>query len=479
MYNGFNISAGLLSVTSNTARGTDIVFYINLGLMFCALIEMTAFMVLCKKTSCARAVGIAAVAFTGVGTAVYFVQLFLYIYRIANAAYAVYVGLAVLYAGFVVGTAYCIMLSRNSHKALCLATGVLNFIPPIGAVMCVKLSYSIKHDSRAQELVFNGYAYTYAALGQFCAKNGAEFVDMAGEEEFETLDRKQIKRRLRELKKAAVSPETVFRYASAVAYYTPDRGKAVKLMAKSAQSNYAPALFNLGYYRELGLYVKRDYRKAAEFYRRAAAMGDADAQLRLCILEIKTGRHENGIAMLKERAEKRSDLCAKYNLGVCIEKGVGGPPDALKAVEVYNECADLGLFIAQKRIFAMASADINSAQNGDFFRKVTDRPFYGTFDIMIKGLIEIKKRHAADAARYFLTAVTHRDRWEGLARCLVGTLYLDRGSTDADRINGAAFIKSAVDMLPGARSVYSVIPEKIKKQVAASNDDPEVSDTVL
>ncbi len=472
-----DICVGLLSSVANISKSVDIFFYINLGLLFCAIIEMTALIVLCKKTSCAGVIGLAAVILIGIGTAVFVVQLFMYVYRNEYAGYAVYIGTAVLYAGFLLELVYCIMLSRNSHKTLCIAAGVCNLLPPVGAIMCVKLSYSIKRDTPGQELIFNGYAYTYAALGEFCAKNSAEFLDMAGEEEFEHLTGKQVKQRLKELKKHADGPENIFRYASAVAYYTPDSNKAVRLMAKAAAMDHAPAMFNLGYYYETGTYVKTDLKKAAEYYSRAAARGDADAQLRLCILRIKTGGAEKGMSLLRERAEK-GDLCARYNLGICAELGYGGSPDPLKAVDIYFECAELGLFVAQKRIFAIAGTDINSAHNGDFFRKVTDRNFSGTFGIMIKGLIEIKKRHAADASEYFLKAVNHRDRWEGLARCLVGTLYLDRGKTDADRVNGAEFIRSAVPMLRSAKNVYSVIPQQIKKQIRKTTEEPEATGAV-
>ena len=54
-----------------------------------------------------------------------------------------------------------------------------------------------------------------------------------------------------------------------------------------------------------------------------------------------------------------------------------------------------------------------------------------------------------------------RDKWEGIARCLVGTLYIDRGKLPQDRYNGVEYIGSALDLWSGAKDIYAVLP-KIK-----------------
>ena len=452
-------------LSANTIQPMDIFFYVNIALLFCAIIELTAVIVLRKKTSCAGAMGLTAAIILGVGAAAFFAQLTMYVMRNDNAAYLVYASTAVLYGGFIVSGVYCIMLSRNSHKSMCITAGVLSLIPPVGAFVTVKLSYSIKRDTPVQELVFNGYAFTYAALEECAAKNEAELIDMSGEERLPALDRKQLKAELKKLKQQATTPEGTFRYATAIANYTQNSKKAVKLMSEAALGGYAPALFNLGYYRETGTYVKRDYKKAAEYYSHAAEKGDTDAEMRLCILAIESGDVQKGLDMLRERAEEKSDVVALYNIGVCAEKGIGGDKDIQNALEIYSECAERGMFIAQKRIFALACKNISSASNGDFFRMVTDRLFSDTFAIMIAGLIEIKKRHAADAAHHFLDAVKQLDDWEGFARVLVGTLYLDNGKSYADRVNGTEFIRSAFKLYPNAKNVYAVIPANIRKCV--------------
>lgn len=445
---------------------TDIMFYVNLVLVFCALIEFTTFIVLCRKTSCAFVIGFAAVILYGFGLIMYVVQLVMYVRGHSGAAYTVYFCMAMFCCGFILGGVYCVLLSRNAHRVLCLVAGITNIFPPVGAIASVVLSYRIRKDSRVHALVFNGYAYTYAALAAFCDKNGAEFIDMSGEENFEQLTPKQANKLLKSLKTDIGSVTGKFSYAAALMNYRPEKTrKALRIMSKAAEANYAPALFNLGYFYEIGSGVKRDHKKARAYYERAVAAGDVDAELRIALIDIDSGKTEDGINKLKELIAG-GDICAKYNSGVCCERGLGVPRNIDKAVDIYTECANAGLYAAQKRIFAIAAQDINSAQNGQFFRKVTDREFFGSFDLMNKGLIEIKKRKAADAANLFLSVVKRRDKWEGLARCLVGTLYIDCGKLPEDKHNGSEYIKSAFDMLPGAKDIYAVVPRSIIKAVS-------------
>ena len=440
------------------ATATDVMFYINLVLVFIAMIELAAFIVLYRKTSCADVAGLATILLFAMGLCAFVCQLIIYVLALDSAVYFVYLGLAVMYCAFVVGSVYCVFLSRNSHKTLCILAGVFNIVPPVGAVFVTMLSYKINIDTRGQSLVFNGYAYTYAALGEFCSKTPADFADMSGNMKFEQLDKKRTKKYLKQLKANTADAEGKYKYGAALVYYFPYKyNKALRYMQKAAEGHYSAALFNLGYYYEVGVYVKSDFKKAKSYYIKAADAGDTDAALRLAILAIKNGNAAEGIKILQDRVESMGDLCAKYNIGVCHENGYGVEPNIAKALDIYTECAKGGLIAAQKRIFALASIDINSAQNGEFFRNVTDRDFQGEFGIMINGLIEIKKRRAADAAEIFLNAVRKKGEWEGLARYLVGTLYIDCGKLPADRKNGVEFIKSAIPFMPDAKHIYDVV----------------------
>ncbi|MBD5131335.1 MAG: sel1 repeat family protein [Clostridiales bacterium] len=441
-----------------TQHTVDIMFYINLCLLFCAFVAATSLIVLCKKTSCAIVCGLASVLVFGFGFVLFVVQLVLYTMSHDGTPYAVYFCMALLYCGFIVGGVYCGMLSRNSHKALCISAAICSIVPPVGAVLMVILSYKINRDSRGQELVFNGYAYTYAALGEFCDGHKAKFLDSAGDASFEKLNKKQTKRKLKDLKRESKTPDGKCAYAAAILTYTPYKyKKALRLFNKAAEAHCVQAMFNLGCYYETGSYVKKDIKKAKSFYTKAADAGDTDAVMRLALINIEYGSAQDGLHILQDRMEENGDIYAKYNIGVCHEKGLGVTRDVIKAVEIYTECANAGMLAAQRRIFAIASHNINSAQNGQFFRTVTDREFVGTFKTMIDGLIEIKKRHAADAADKFLEAVKKHDSWEGVARCLVGTLYIDCGKLPEDRNNGAEYIKSAIPLYPAAKHIYTVV----------------------
>lgn len=463
-YAHMNTPAALLSVAGTAKIFADALFYVNLGMAVLAFIHITALAVLRRKTACMRSLAAAGIIVFCAGLCAFGVQLGMYVAGNTDVAYAVYVCTAVLYAAFGVCGVYCAMLSRNSHRAFCIAAGVTCFVPPVGTVMCVVLSYRIKRDSAVKKLVYSGYAYTYAALGSFSERNRAVLDDLGGEAECETpLDKKQLDKRLKELKKSAKTAEGKYNYAVALVNFVPYKfGKALRLMQKAADERYAPAQFNIGYYYEMGEYLKRDYKKAKAYYARAAASGDDDAVLRIAIIDIKSGYGEAGLKKLEELASGGS-LTAKYNLGVCRELGCGTLVDLDKAFDVYTECANAGMFTAQKRIFAAACTDMQSAQNGRLFRMITDRRFESEeFAAVINGLIDIKRHLAADASEKLLRAVEAHGRWEGVARCLVGTLYLDCGKLPEDKRNGVEYIKSAFALWDGAREIYAALPRGIE-----------------
>ncbi|MCH5154771.1 MAG: sel1 repeat family protein [Clostridiales bacterium] len=475
---GFATVSAIIGSVSNPQSLAFILFYVNIGLVLFVVIQVTALIMLTKKTSCASVVGLATVFTFGMSAVLFLIQLLMYVLDSAGALYVISFCLCLTYGAFIMACVYNIMLSKNSLKKLCIVAGIMDIIPPVGAVFSLVLAAKLKSDTTAQEYIYKGYAYTYAALGEYCALHKPAFADFAGNEEPEPMPAKDIKRKLKELKSDLKSPEGQYAYAVALATYTPQNSAtAVKYMKKAASGNHTAALFNMGYYYELGAYVGKDLKKARDCYMRAAQAGDEDAALRLGILDIKAHKAEDGFKLFKTRAEERNDSCALYNMAVCYELGLGVQPDRNAAMDIYCRCdaegtksnghADEVGALARKRIFAIAATDINSAQNGDFFRKVTDRPFKGAFRTMLDGLIEIKKRHAADAADRFLKVVKKGGEWEGLARCLVGTLYLDNGKELKDKVNGAEFIETALDVMPEAKDILSVIPPSILKQIRA------------
>lgn len=439
-----------------------ILYFINLALAFFALVEGTALLALDRKTAYAYVAGRTSVFVFAFGLVAFFVQLVMYPYAHKYTVHAVYAALAILFAGYIACAVYCFMLGRRSNKGLCIVTGIMQLLPPVGAIFVAILCKKLRRDTRAQELVFTGYSYTLAAFAEFSSKYAPDFVDAASAEEFAPLSEKGIKAHLKKLKKQAKTPEGCFKYGEAVAHYTPhNMHEAVSYITRSAKGNYPSALFNLGYFYECGIYVKPDLKKAREFYKRASDLGDGDAGLRLAITDVLTGKQSSGIAEIARRAQ--TDDIAKYDHALCIERGLGEQRDVLRAVGMYAECAKNGLLVAQRRLFAMLADGITSGKTDDgVFGKIVSAGFTGEFGLMVSGAESVASKHAAEAADIFLCAVKKRGKWEGEARMFVGTLYSDCGKLDVDRKNGAAYVKSALPLTPVANRVYAIIPKSVK-----------------
>lgn len=450
-------------------RAVNIVFYVNLAVLFCAIVQSVCICVLCKKTVYCIQAGLTSVFIFGFAVIAYVIQLALYTLGNGYAPYSVYATLALFGCGFIACTVYCFALGKRSNKILCRVTGISAIAPPIGTAFIIRLSYKLRGDTRAQGLVFNGYTYTIAALRAFSQRYRGSFIDAAGAAEFESLSPREARKYVRRLKKnakRAKDGEGWFKYGEAVAHYMPeDMRLAVKAMQKSAKRDCPSALFNLGYMYETETYFKRDVKKATEFYRRAAALGDKDAELRLGIIEVGKGNADAGAEVFRGRMSV-GDEYAQFNLALCTERGDGVPRDEIKAVSMYAGCAKRGMFVAQRRLFALAAESVNTADRDALFREIAALRFDGEFACVLAGVVAIKEKRASDAAVEFLEAIKHRGAWEGIARLFVGTLYLDCGKLDEDRKNGAAYIRTAVDMTPLAREVYFTVPAKLRETKA-------------
>ncbi len=441
-----------------------VTFYVNIGLTFCALAQGTAVAGLCKKTSYRIEFGLTAVFIIMFAFFGFIAQIVMYSFGHIYTPDMVYSETGLLGAGFVASGIYCIVLSRRSNKKRCIIAAVTSILPPVGTFFMIRLAYKMRRDTCAQGLVFNGYAYTIASLKAYFDGYVADYIDSAGEEEFERLSGKDAIKHIKSLKKQAKDAEGLFRYAEAVAYYTPvDMRLAVRAMNKSAKQGYPAAIFNLGFWHETGTYYNADLKKAREYYARAAALGDKDAEMRLAIVDIKTGKAADAVRSFTERANS-GDLCAKYNLAVCIERGQGVERDKLRAIKLYSECARAGLYSAQQRIFAYAAISVNNADYDDIFKEIAVQSFGGEFGKIMRAVIAVKEKRASDAADIFLDAVRQHGRWEGVARLFVGTLYMDCGKTQIDRRNGAAYVKSAFGLTDYARELYITLPRDLTRE---------------
>ncbi|MCH5158909.1 MAG: sel1 repeat family protein [Clostridiales bacterium] len=443
----------------------EIIFYINLGFALCIMVELTATVLMLRKTAFDSLAGETAVILYCIGLASFVAQLVFRLVGGRGFVYAVLVACGIMSSSFIVGGVYRFLLGRRSNPVLCAVSGILSLLPPVGTAFSVILLKRLRFDTHAEQIVFNGFAYTFAVLDSVVGRFRAEYIDGSGEVHFDELDKKSASELLKKLKKKAKTPEGCYEYGNALISYRPEKyGLGMKMIKKAAKGDYPAALFNLGYCYEKGSGVKKDRKKAHKLYNRAALLGDEDAALRLGIVNIQSKDKADGVAVFRERAEK-GDLCAKYNLGVCYERGDGVKADYKKAVSLYYECVSLAA--AQRRLFSLACdciepIDISAeTYKTDRFTVTACRDYEGSLALMMNGLIAIYDKQAADAAGYFLEAVKRRGMWEGIARCLVGALYMDCGASVADRKNGAAYVRSAFSLTPIAKELYVIIPKNV------------------
>lgn len=441
-----------------------ILFYINVGLLFCAGAQAAYVFVLCKKTAYRIGAGLAAGILAALSIVGFAVQLIMYSTGLNYYGYVVIAVTAFYYVGFISMTVYCECLGKRSNTGLCHITGFMALIPVVGTLFEAALVKRLHTDTRAQALVYDGYAYTIAALKAFVDKYPGKLKSTAHDDSFDELTPKEAKRYVKQLKAEAKDGNGLFRYGAALLHYFPSNsGAAISALNKAAKLGNADALYELGKLYESGEHVKPNMQTAKDFYARASELDHNDAQLRLGVVDIKQGNAEKAVAIFRTRAEG-GDHLSRYNYALLTELGEGVEKNIEKAVELYCECAEKGIIAAQRRLFAIAASSVGTVEHDDAFKAIAARSFEGELGHVMRGVIAIKERRASDAATEFLRAVRCRGEWEGTARLYVGTLYLDCGKLDSDRRNGAAYIKSAIDISPLARDIYLTVPNRMRKE---------------
>lgn len=441
------------------------IFYVNIVIMAFGIAQATCVCILSKKTAYGNRVGVASVMVYVCACVAFAVQLVTFSMGNAKAPVAVYLTLSLFACAFIVSAVYCFVLSKRSNRVLCYFAGIFAILPPVGTFAIAKLTRRMSWDTKAQGMVFNGYAYTIAALRAFVTKYSGSLLDSVGTQEYKKMKSGEAFRYVKKLKKTARKTKNAndwFKYGEAVLNYFPyDSTIAIRAIRKAAKLGSASAQYNLGYMYEQGVHYKKDIKKAIRFYEQSAEGGDTDAKIRLGIVQVGRGKAAEGVKYFSERAKQGDDV-ARYNLAKCIERGDGVEKDFKRAIELYAVCAKNGQAAAQRRLFAWAAQSVNSANVDHVFRELVELDFAGEFGYVMKGVIAIKEKRASDGANEFLSAVKCRGEWEGFARLFVGTLYLDCGKLESDKINGAAYVKTAIEYEPLAKEVYLTIPKKYR-----------------
>ena len=121
--------------------------------------------------------------------------------------------------------------------------------------------------------------------------------------------------------------------------------EAIKLLEKAAAKKVHDAYYNLGLAYEFGrLGVKKDIKKAVEYYEQGVASDDADCMVNLgCILETSKEypNDKNRAFELYCKAAEKEKGYAYNNLGTCYKRGIGTDVNKEKALECYTKAADM------------------------------------------------------------------------------------------------------------------------------------------
>jgi TPR repeat protein len=124
-----------------------------------------------------------------------------------------------------------------------------------------------------------------------------------------------------------------------------DLATAAQWFRRAADLGHAKAQVNLGVQYERGDGVRRDYAEAVRWYRTAAAQGDAMGQNHLGTM------YRNGKGVPQDYTEAarwyrqsaaQGYVEAQYNLGYMYEFGLGVPKDRGQAVAWYKKAGDQG-----------------------------------------------------------------------------------------------------------------------------------------
>jgi TPR repeat protein/serine/threonine protein kinase len=131
--------------------------------------------------------------------------------------------------------------------------------------------------------------------------------------------------------------------------------RANKQSYPAAGAKVAELGYQLGeaYYRGEG--KKQSFQRAADFYRKAAELGNRDSQyvLGYLLVENKTGANDRaqGVNWYR-KAEAYGHLDARNSLALCYKKGVGIAKDEAKAVQLFRDAANAGHVAAMVNLAA-------------------------------------------------------------------------------------------------------------------------------
>jgi len=128
---------------------------------------------------------------------------------------------------------------------------------------------------------------------------------------------------------------------------------AFKLLIRSANSGYLPAIVELGLSYFSGKMVKQDVGKGLELLKNAEKLGSLDAKVRIATSTIfddsKSAEYNTAFSKLTD-AEKNGNLLSEVTLAHCYETGKGTKQSFPEAVKYYRFAAQRGSQYAYKEL---------------------------------------------------------------------------------------------------------------------------------
>ena len=145
------------------------------------------------------------------------------------------------------------------------------------------------------------------------------------------------------------NPEAMYVWAGMAALgfnFQITKEQAFKILEKAAKLNHIPSMVELGNAYFAGSQVSKDTAKAYQYWRKAAELGSAEAEIkinfsRLTNPAISQKEKHKSVKRLKTFANKGS-VMAQALLGLCYEQGIGGKMGKAKAAEFYRMAAQRG-----------------------------------------------------------------------------------------------------------------------------------------
>lgn len=169
---------------------------------------------------------------------------------------------------------------------------------------------------------------------------------------------------------------------------------AVAQPTKQAKEE-AKRLVALGDQYAKGKDVPQDDRKAADYYAKAAELGDPTGQLRFGEALVY-GRgigvdRQRGVSLM-EAAVQGGSSAAMVALGDVITRGLAGPADAKRAIDLYERAAAKGQAVALVKLGALyengALVKKSSATAADYYRKAIAADRADAMVALGRGLVE-------------------------------------------------------------------------------------------